>query len=202
VNKNELIILGLLNEKPSYGYQLKNIIHKRNLDRCGFNKPSIYSTLNKLEREGKIVSKTEQHGNMPLSKIYSLTEKGKEALKRDVEEAFDTGRVPINPAILGIIFIFGTSKERALTILKENLKKFEHYKKVAKNKKDEMLDKSLPFNWQFLFDFESDLRPILEKRLKELIKKIEKTNSSFFYPTNSLLSYQKEIKSEGERDAQ
>lgn len=193
MNKNELIILGLLNEKPTYGYQLKNIIHNRNLDKCGFVKPSIYSTLNKLEREGKIVGRIEQHGNMPPSRIYFLTEKGKDALKEKVEEALYTSRMPVNPAILGIIFIFGTSKERALTILRETLERLKHRKQAVEHKKDEILEKSLPFNWQFLFDFENDLRPIIEKRLKDLIKKIEQTNSSFFY--------QKEIKQDGERDA-
>ena len=182
MNKNELIVLGLLNEGPAYGYQLKNIIQERGLDKWGIIKqPSIYSTLNKLEKEEKITGKKEQHGNMPPSTIYSLTEKGKRVLKQNVEEALTSRKIPVNPAILGIAFITGTSKQSALKILRENLEFIEKQSKAFLKVKSDAEKKNIGFNRQFILDFGNDIRPIVKKRLEELIKKIEETDESFFY---------------------
>jgi len=182
MNKNELIVLGLLNEKPAYGYQLKNIIKERGLDKWGVIKqPSIYSTLNKLEKERKIFGKKEQHGNMPPSIIYSLTDKGRKALKQNVEEALESKNKPANPAIIGIAFITGTTKQKALQILSDNLNYINQQSKLIDDKKAEIKNQNIGFNWQFLLDFSDDIRPIIKKRLKNLIKKIESTDESSFY---------------------
>lgn len=182
MNKNELIILGLLNEKPAYGYQLKSTIHERDIDRFGIIKqPSIYSTLNKLEKDGKIIGNKEQHGNMPPSTIYSLTNKGRKALKQNVEEALDSKKIPANPAFLGIAFITGTTKKRALQILREGLDYIDEQSKFVVEKKSDPKYQEIPFNRKFLFDFADDIRPIVKNRIEELIKKIESTDESYFY---------------------
>jgi len=185
MNKNELIVLGLLNEKPAYGYQLKNIIKERGLDKWGVIKqPSIYSTLNKLEKERKIVGKKEQHGNMPPSIIYSLTDKGKKSLKQNVEEALASKSKPANPAILGIAFITGTTKPKALQILRDSLDFIDQHGKFIDDKKEEIKNQNIGFNWQFLIDFADDISPVVKKRIEELIKKIEATDESYFYQEN------------------
>ena len=182
MNKNELIVLGLLNEKPAYGYQLKNIIKERGLDKWGISKqPSIYSTLNKLEKEDKIVGRKEQHGNMPPSTIYSLTAKGKKSLKQNVEEALASKSKPANPAIIGIAFITGTTKLKAIQILRDNLDYIDQQGKLIDAKKAEIKNQKIGFNWQFLIDFAEDIRPVVKKRIEELIKTIEATDESYFY---------------------
>ncbi|MEA3474875.1 MAG: PadR family transcriptional regulator [Candidatus Cloacimonadota bacterium] len=186
MNKNELIVLGLLNEKPAYGYQLRNIIKEKRLDKWGISKqPSIYSTLNKLEREGKIIGRKEQHGNMPPSIIYSLTDKGKKSLKQNVEEALASKSKPVNPSIIGIAFITGTTKQKAIQILRDNLDYLNQQVDLINDKSEEIKNQNLGFNWQFLIDFAKDIRPVVKKSMEKLIKKIEETDESYFYQENN-----------------
>ncbi|MBC8313268.1 MAG: PadR family transcriptional regulator [Candidatus Cloacimonetes bacterium] len=182
MNKNELIILGLLNEKPSYGYELKNTIRERNLDKLGLIKePSIYSTLNKLEREKKITGEKNQYGNMPPSTIYSLTNKGKKSLKENVEQALNSKKIPANPHILGIAFINGTSQKNAIKILKNNLEHIENRKKLFLEENSKINELDIPFNKRFLIEFANEIQPIVKRKIRELIKEIENTDESFFY---------------------
>jgi DNA-binding PadR family transcriptional regulator len=90
----KLVILKLLSEQPSYGYQLIKIMEQR---LAGGYTPSagvIYPTLTMLEEEGLAVSSPENN-----KKVYSLTPEGvefMEANKEQIGELFirleETGR--------------------------------------------------------------------------------------------------------------
>jgi DNA-binding PadR family transcriptional regulator len=98
----KLVILKLLSEEPSYGYQLIKIMEER---LAGGYTPSpgvIYPTLTMLEEEGLATSSLENN-----KKVYSVTAEGKqyleenkprvEALFERLEEAgktFERGRSP------------------------------------------------------------------------------------------------------------
>ena len=83
----KLVILKLLSEQPSYGYQLIKTMEER---LSGGYTPSagvIYPTLTMLEEEGLAVASVENN-----KKVYSVTEEGKqflEANKRRVDELFE-----------------------------------------------------------------------------------------------------------------
>jgi DNA-binding PadR family transcriptional regulator len=82
----KLVIVKLLSEQPSYGYQLIKTMEER---LSGGYTPSagvIYPTLTMLEEEGLAVASSENN-----KKVYSLTAEGTEYLeanKRRVEELF------------------------------------------------------------------------------------------------------------------
>jgi DNA-binding PadR family transcriptional regulator len=82
----KLVILKLLSEQPSYGYQLIKTMEER---LSGGYTPSagvIYPTLTMLEEEGLAVASADNN-----KKVYSLTAEGAaylEANKRRVEELF------------------------------------------------------------------------------------------------------------------
>jgi DNA-binding PadR family transcriptional regulator len=72
----QLVILQLISEKPSYGYEIIKTIEER---LSGGYTPSpgvVYPTLTLLEEEGLVTSSTE--GN---KKLYTVTEQGTEHLK-------------------------------------------------------------------------------------------------------------------------
>jgi DNA-binding PadR family transcriptional regulator len=76
----KLVILRLLAEQPSYGYQLIKTMEQR---LAGGYTPSpgvIYPTLTMLEEEGLASSQTENN-----KKIYSLTREGTEFLESNKE---------------------------------------------------------------------------------------------------------------------
>jgi DNA-binding PadR family transcriptional regulator len=73
-----LVILGLLREKPLYGYEIKQIIEERMDDWTSIAFGSIYFALGKLEEE-RFIEKvaTEQEGSRPSRSIYQITEDGR-----------------------------------------------------------------------------------------------------------------------------
>ena len=74
----ELVIVGLVAEKPQYGYQIEQLILQRGMREwtaIGFS--SIYYILNKLEDRGLLVSEKRMEGERPVRKIYTLTDSGR-----------------------------------------------------------------------------------------------------------------------------
>jgi len=84
----KLVILKLLAEQPSYGYQLIKLMEER---LAGGYSPSagvIYPTLTMLEEEGLATSTSSENNK----KVYSLTEEGRqfvEANKERIGELFE-----------------------------------------------------------------------------------------------------------------
>jgi len=77
----QFLIMRVLYEKPTHGYQLLEEIKKRS---CGCHKlesGSIYTLLRRMEERGLLESKWEKVGGGPDRRIYTLTAKGVEALK-------------------------------------------------------------------------------------------------------------------------
>jgi len=72
-------LLGLLNDKPMAGYDLKKIFD----DTIGFfwaaQMSQIYRELNKLEKKGLVKSTIEPQEKRPDRKVYQLTKEGREA---------------------------------------------------------------------------------------------------------------------------
>lgn len=99
----QLVILYLLAEQPSYGYQLIKTMEQRLAGGYAPSPGVIYPTLTLLEEEGFATASTSEAGK----KVYTVTEEGRkhlEANKRQIEEilarlehagqGFQRGRAP------------------------------------------------------------------------------------------------------------
>jgi PadR family transcriptional regulator PadR len=73
-----LILLRLLADGESYGYELATRVHALGLVEVADG--SIYPALTRLEREGHLVSRLVASSSGPARKYYRLTEDGREAL--------------------------------------------------------------------------------------------------------------------------
>jgi DNA-binding PadR family transcriptional regulator len=73
-----LVILGLLRERPLYGYEIKQIIEEHMGDWTSIAFGSIYFALDKLAEE-KFVEKVEvaQEGKRPSRSVYQITDAGR-----------------------------------------------------------------------------------------------------------------------------
>jgi DNA-binding PadR family transcriptional regulator len=83
----KLVILKLLFEQPSYGYQLIKTMEQRLAGGYTPSAGAIYPTLTMLEEEGLAIASSEND-----KKVYSVTPEGKEYLrtnKRLVDELFE-----------------------------------------------------------------------------------------------------------------
>jgi DNA-binding PadR family transcriptional regulator len=73
-----LVILGLLRQRPLYGYEIKHIIEEHMGDWTNIAFGSIYFALDKLAEEGAVEKvATEQQGNRPSRSVYQITEAGR-----------------------------------------------------------------------------------------------------------------------------
>lgn len=77
INKTKYAILGILNLKPSSGYDIKKYCDLSFSHYWNENFGSIYPMLKRMEMEGMVNKKTEQNEGKPSRIIYSITEKGK-----------------------------------------------------------------------------------------------------------------------------
>jgi len=78
----EVILLSIVNEKPSYAYEIDKIIDSRDMRKwVRIGVASIYQVLKRLEERELVYSKREKEGRMPDRKRYYITEAGKIALK-------------------------------------------------------------------------------------------------------------------------
>lgn len=77
----EVILLYIVNAKPSYAYDINKVIDYRNIRmwvRVGV--ASIYQVLRRLEEKKMLYSQVEKEGKMPDRKRYYITKFGKKAL--------------------------------------------------------------------------------------------------------------------------
>jgi len=77
--------LGLLAEAPSHGYAIRTAFEERLGDFWELNYGQVYQVLSALEQEGLIIGRDEQIGRRPPRKVFAISPKGREALRRWLE---------------------------------------------------------------------------------------------------------------------
>jgi PadR family transcriptional regulator AphA len=75
-------ILGLLSWRPFSGYELKKVIAASNIFYWSGNNNQIYTALVQLHEQGWVTQEIEYQDSLPAKKIYAITAKGREALRR------------------------------------------------------------------------------------------------------------------------
>jgi len=75
--EQELLLLGLLRQGPSHGYDIKTKVKQILSLFAGIQLKSIYYPLRILEQKGLIAKKIGKVGNRPKRIVYTLTLKGK-----------------------------------------------------------------------------------------------------------------------------
>ncbi len=78
MSKVHLAVLGFINYKPMYGYEILNTISTRKMDIwAGIKMPSVYNALQHLEEKKYIVGEQQIEGNNPPRMVYSISKEGK-----------------------------------------------------------------------------------------------------------------------------
>lgn len=91
---SDTIILSLLKEKDSYGYELNLSITKRSDDKFILTEATMYTTLKRLEKNGYVESYW-QEGINRKRKYYKITETGLDYLDLKIKE-WEIGKQIIN----------------------------------------------------------------------------------------------------------
>jgi len=120
MNRYDLVLLGFILEEDSSGYDIISKIKERGLERWAMISPStVYNRLNYLESHRCIEGEIVQKSKYPPAKVYNITDKGREALNREVIRHL-TG-FNDDPRTLGYAFLFGSESTRnIIRILEEH----------------------------------------------------------------------------------
>ena len=132
MNRYDLVLLGLILEHESSGYDIITEIRDRELDRwANLRTSTVYNRLAALEKHGCIVGRSERDGNRPERVVFNITDKGRDALRKEVLKHL-TG-FNDDPRTLGFAFLYGAENkelirtleahERHLVLEIENLEK-------------------------------------------------------------------------------
>jgi DNA-binding PadR family transcriptional regulator len=115
----ELAVLSLVVEQPRYGYEIEQVIEVRGMrDWTDVGFSSIYYLLNKLEKDGLIVSQLQQpEGKGPARKVFGITQIGRETHLAGVIEALSTPQQTNSSFLLGLSNLPFLSTDQALEAL-------------------------------------------------------------------------------------
>ena len=116
MNRYDLVLLGLILEKERSGYDIITEISTRELDRwANLSTSTVYNRLTTLLKNECILGRTEREGNRPERMMYSITEKGKDVLRKEVLKHL-TG-FNDDPRTLGFAFLYGAENKELIRTL-------------------------------------------------------------------------------------
>lgn len=123
----KLIILYYLNIKSTHGYEIQKFIQANGFDVWAKVKSgSIYYALSKMEKNGEVELYKEETIGSKVRKIYKITEKGKNELKKTIEEELDKSLMPIGTDKFIIPITFNRiDKQGAIAIINKHIKSLE-----------------------------------------------------------------------------
>jgi PadR family transcriptional regulator, regulatory protein PadR len=78
----DAIILGALVDGPLHGYAIVKRLHKHSDGLLKLGEGQLYPALHKLEKSNMVIAHWDQQEGKPSRRVYSLTEVGREELKR------------------------------------------------------------------------------------------------------------------------
>lgn len=125
MDERALLLLGMLRTQSQHGYQINDFI-ERTLGQVSYmKKPTAYALLERLCQGGYVSVHSEQEGNRPPRKVYSITPSG-ERLFNDLLRSTIPELEPITaPGDIAIMFLDDLPHEEAESLLRERLAKLE-----------------------------------------------------------------------------
>jgi DNA-binding PadR family transcriptional regulator len=171
----KLVVLGLLQRKPLYGYEIKQIIQDEMGDWTNIAFGSIYFALAQLAKEGFVQQNDPKKTNSrPAKIVYEITDKGKKEFSRKLEKIWKTHEHQYFSLDIAFFFYRYLPKAKIKKYLKEQLVKMEMaLKYVAKHKKEELGKKEVPKEAEIIFDHTLHHMKAEHAWLKETIEKVD-----------------------------
>jgi DNA-binding PadR family transcriptional regulator len=159
-----LVILGLLRERPLYGYELKQIIEEHMGDWTNIAFGSIYFALKKLSEEGFVEQiAVEQEGNRPSRTVYQVTEAGQAEFLRLLREVWGEVERHYYAIDIGLAFAEALPGDEMKGYLEERIAQLEDIlQHLAKHKEEILAMEHIPRKAAVVFEhsrvhFEAEL---------------------------------------------
>jgi len=162
-----LIILGILKEKPSSGYDIKKFIERELGVFSQLDTSSIYYPLRKMEKEG-LIKKKELKEKHFKKYVYSITPKGEKEFIKLYKEVLISQKRPFIDIDIPLYFLPYLEKKEILLRLRLRKRFLERAKQWLINKLE--LEKNFLPHQNLIFKHHFNLLEAEEKFLKEFIE--------------------------------
>jgi DNA-binding PadR family transcriptional regulator len=149
-----LVILGLLRERPLYGYELKQIIEEHMGDWTNIAFGSIYFALGKLAEEGFAEQiAVEQEGRRPSRSVYQITEAGQAEFLRLLREVWGEVERHYYAIDVGLAFMEALPNNEVKGYLKGRIAQLEGIMQhISEHKAEQMAQPEVPTQAAAVFD--------------------------------------------------
>jgi DNA-binding PadR family transcriptional regulator len=141
-----LVILGLLRDRPLYGYEIKQIIEEHMGDWTSIAFGSIYFALGKLAEEGFIQQvAVEQQGRRPSRSVFQITEEGRAEFVRLLRAAWSEVERHYYAIDVGLAFMGALPREEIQAYLEARTQHLEGIvRHIAEHQREQMARREVP----------------------------------------------------------
>ncbi|MFD3446649.1 PadR family transcriptional regulator [Microbacteriaceae bacterium 4G12] len=165
-----LILLGILMAQSQHGYQIHEFIERNLSNITDMKKATAYATLDKLSKEGYVDVHTEQEGNRPPRKVYTINDKGRSYFLTLLRGNLSLAGSMYYPGDIGVMFLDHLPTEEVVECLKGRLHQLEGmiewHKKAPRHGKGKGVDLAIEHQL-VMITAEHDWLTIVIERLKE-----------------------------------
>lgn len=171
-----LFVLGILNERDAHGYEFKRLAREADLAQwaeIGYG--SIYHALRRLENEMLIEEiSLEQEGAYPQRTVYRITEAGRRAFRKLLQETCRTVYEPKYPIDLALVFIGQLPPAERVALLQERLRQLEATQNIVAKKRAYLTHTGPEFaSLRAILDHDITMRNAEMRWMRELIAQVQ-----------------------------
>lgn len=127
----DLIVLGILKQKPLSAYDIQKLVEYRNISKwVKISTPSIYKKVIQLEEKGYIKSSIVKEGKMAEKAVYALTDAGEkefESLMLEISAMPIRIFLDFNAVIVNLTSLTPEIQKTCLESIEENVKILKAY---------------------------------------------------------------------------
>ncbi len=121
LTKNDLLVLGLLLDRPMHGYEIHQYVQAEGVTTWfNISTAAIYYSLNKLRRQN-LISETRARSGGAEKSVYHVTEQGREQFFAGMEDTLSSEEPIRFEYDLGIFLLNKLPQNRALELLEKRL---------------------------------------------------------------------------------
>ena len=121
MDERELLLLGMLKAQSQHGYQINEFIERNLSQVTDMKKATGYAVLDRLGRDGYVSVESDQVGNRPPRKVYSITPAGEARFLELVRANLKTADRIAFAGDIGLMFLDELPLSEVLECLKQRL---------------------------------------------------------------------------------
>ncbi len=171
------ILLGLLEQAPCHGYDLKREYEARFPDLRPLRFSQIYSTLGRLDRDGLVTLVSEGGGQGPDKKQYALTDSGVSELEEWLATPIPVGDPPQGELFLKVALALLSGRSARPLLKAQRSAHQARMRELTKEKTGATSEASIVLCDYSLFHLDADLRWI-----DHTVRRLDKLAAEFSGP--------------------